>query len=557
MVLTCSVCKNRARNDGSCRTSACRMYRPASLRGSHWQLKRLRACGPGLRASIVEGASSLLLRQRHDMRIAIAAGQYLRQVGLLEVARRVEVLAVLFLVYWKWPTASLLRNLLHPQPLARNSQPLARSFVLCDDPQSRADLFTMAWRAMESEMSGAQVASFPHDLRVALLTEEESFDLFDEATPPATREERVRHTQLQRVFAAERRTPRGKSCFVYHPYKSSSHDFYSLVADIRKGTLIKASASLGAALLSPKCSYCDLREKQKGYAITLWDKPAFDHQRWLQWLSLAEGGKDLRIAEPDWSQMQADCPVVRKSLVEAGFDTSFPAAVAATGAISQELGFGYTLHDFFHNHRMLAHPECQGRENDLRSVSLPAPVCLQADLGLSGLGRRRVSSKAGSSRAVAVLASVLWELGHWTGNGAFVSLDLCCRAFNANGFLTTLRQASQKRKVADTVAAQLSLQWPALRQRGVCESKRLRIQACALDWLDNIASCRRVIMRSDQQPLAWALIRLGVKFELMPSISEKCWTLFGGTGNDAVCQLECRVMMSVPRGLGEFGDVVT
>ena len=101
MVLTCSVCKNRARNDGSCRTSACRMYRPASLRGSHWQLKRLRACGPGLRASIVEGASSLLLRQRHDMRIAIAAGQYLRQVGLLEVARRVEVLAVLFLVYWK------------------------------------------------------------------------------------------------------------------------------------------------------------------------------------------------------------------------------------------------------------------------------------------------------------------------------------------------------------------------------------------------------------------------------------------------------------------------
>ena len=161
-----------------------------------------------------------MLLHRHDMRTAIAAGQYLRQLGILEIARRIECLAVLFLVYWKWPTASLLRRLEQPQPLARD-------FVMCDDPRRRADFFTEAWKAMESEMAGAQIASFPHELRVALITQEESLDLFDETPPPATREERKRHAQLQSVFAAERRTPRGKPCFVYHPYKSSSDDFHS------------------------------------------------------------------------------------------------------------------------------------------------------------------------------------------------------------------------------------------------------------------------------------------------------------------------------------------
>ena len=86
-----------------------------------------------------------------------------------------------------------------------------------------------------------------------------------------------------------------------------------MVKDIRQGTLIKACASLGEALLSQTCSYCDLRERQTGHSITLWDQPTFDHQRWLQWLALAEG-RGFRIAESDWHQMQNDCPAVRQRL---------------------------------------------------------------------------------------------------------------------------------------------------------------------------------------------------------------------------------------------------
>ena len=138
---------------------------------------------------------------------------------------------------------------------------------------------------------------------------------------------------------------------------------------------------------------------------------------------------------------------------------------------------------------------------------------------------------------------MLCELWQWVGD----DVNLCCRDFHAHGFFTRLREACHKRNIADIVANQLSLHWPALQARGVSHSSRLRIQAFALDWLDSFASARRFAMRFNQQVVAWALIRLGVKFELRQSISEKCYMLFGGASNDAVWQLECRVMMSMPR----------
>ena len=110
MVLTCSTCKQRARADGSCKNAACPQF-IESRTWRHWKLKRLQSVLGDVAncfGDFVQGGCVASLRHRHDVRMGIAAGMHLRE-HIVSATLRLEVLCVLFLCYWKWPAACILK----------------------------------------------------------------------------------------------------------------------------------------------------------------------------------------------------------------------------------------------------------------------------------------------------------------------------------------------------------------------------------------------------------------------------------------------------------------
>ena len=80
----------------------------------HWKHKRqAKALGEDvasrLGAFIVGGFASTLLH-RHDIRVGIASGMFLKPI-VPETAKRLELLMALYPCYWKWSTAAVLRHL--------------------------------------------------------------------------------------------------------------------------------------------------------------------------------------------------------------------------------------------------------------------------------------------------------------------------------------------------------------------------------------------------------------------------------------------------------------
>ena len=55
------------------------------------------------------GGFALTLRHRHDIRVGIASGMFLKAM-IQDVPTRLEILAVLYLCRWRWPTKVLLET---------------------------------------------------------------------------------------------------------------------------------------------------------------------------------------------------------------------------------------------------------------------------------------------------------------------------------------------------------------------------------------------------------------------------------------------------------------
>ena len=110
----CKTCGQPARTDGSCKVEGCSNWR-GTLVGWHWRYKRAAAVigegvAPRLGAYVVGGFASALLH-RHDIRVAIASGMFLKVV-VPDTAKRLELLMALYPCYWKWSTAAVLRHLI-------------------------------------------------------------------------------------------------------------------------------------------------------------------------------------------------------------------------------------------------------------------------------------------------------------------------------------------------------------------------------------------------------------------------------------------------------------
>ena len=209
------------------------------------------------------GATVASLAHRHDVRVGIAAGMYLRE-HVTSVSLRVEVLSVVFLCYWKWAAAPFLRG------LTRDIQEL-----LGADAAGRASFYERLWEEAAQEVRELSVVGNRRDRTVQLLPR-------------------------RRV----RKLGGGKAhYFSYHPMmnpatrKRGDQEFTILMRDLRCGLLPRATDELAVLLAAPGANYttCEVPLRR----VRLWQRATYTRTRCLRWLFKAEG----LVAEPcetDW-----------------------------------------------------------------------------------------------------------------------------------------------------------------------------------------------------------------------------------------------------------------
>ena len=229
MVFRCEVCKLRARKDGSCRNESCAEFR-GTLAGRHWMTKRLQSRLGDVQdrvGAFVAGGFVLTLLHRHDIRVGIASGMFLRHF-VSDTARRLELLAVLYPCYWRWSTRLVLGAM----------APRMDELVLADSNR-RADIVQEAWDAMVVEMIPYQVVGFRLESRVDLLLRSDAQSLTG--------------------------VKNGKECFGYHPYsnpasrRNGSQEVSLLLADLRSGSLWRACEGLAQEWRAKIRADCDIQ----------------------------------------------------------------------------------------------------------------------------------------------------------------------------------------------------------------------------------------------------------------------------------------------------------
>ena len=166
----CPDCNARTqRADGTCRTAGCPKFRLAQV-GCHWQQRRRERLlgGAADRAGVyVVGGSALTLLHRHDIRVGIASGMFLKTF-VPDRSRRIEMLMMLYPAYWRWSTRDLVIAMHeHREELTVPSADAAASGASV--ASRRADIYAAAWDKVEATMRDKQVVGYRDEQRVALL----------------------------------------------------------------------------------------------------------------------------------------------------------------------------------------------------------------------------------------------------------------------------------------------------------------------------------------------------------------------------------------------------
>ena len=116
---------------------------------------------PRLVGAVARGGYILRLSDRHDIRVGIASGMYLKG-HVFDAALRIELLAVLNLGYWRWSTRTLLLVVAPRLAEYTLAQPLARAAILVE-----------AWYSMLGVTEPMQVVSKKGSLTLTLREREE------------------------------------------------------------------------------------------------------------------------------------------------------------------------------------------------------------------------------------------------------------------------------------------------------------------------------------------------------------------------------------------------
>ena len=268
MVFACSTCKQRARADGSCKNAACADFSENRRRGAHWKLKRLQSALGDVATcfgDFVQGGRVASLAHRHDVRVGIASGMYLREL-IPSASLRVEVLSVVFLCYWKWAVASIL------QSLTRNIEEL-----LGADAVGRASLYERVWEEATLEVR-------PQEFAVVCNRRDRTVELLPRASVRKLGGGAADYFSCHPMMCPASRRP-------------FQHEFRTLMEDLRSGRLPGATAELAELFAASRANYTTSEVPLR--SVRLWASATYSRTRFLRWLFKAEA----LVAEPceeDW-----------------------------------------------------------------------------------------------------------------------------------------------------------------------------------------------------------------------------------------------------------------
>ena len=315
MVLACSTCKQRARADRSCKNAACPQF-IQSRTGTHWKLKRLQSALGDVAncfGGFVHGGCVASLRHRHDVRMGIASGMHLRE-HIASATLRLEVLCVLFLCYWKWPAACILKNLMrHVEEL------------LGADAQGRAALYERSWKE-------AMLILRPTEFSVVCNRRQRTVELLPRAKVRRLGGMAADYFSYNlRMNPAKRRT--------------AEIEFGILMEDLRSGRLVDALAKLAESFAASGATYstCEVHLR----SAQLWASAKYSRITFVRWLFKAEDVRVKTTAE-DWALLTGMGSGAEKGVAAAG-NITYEDAVAVCDLVSKDLwaasGAEYGLDD--------------------------------------------------------------------------------------------------------------------------------------------------------------------------------------------------------------------
>ena len=249
MAKHCQSCGGRLRTDGTCSTPSCVSFRKGR-RGAHWQQMRLqdhigdRALLVG---AFVAGGGILALRLRHDIRVAIACGMFLRS-SVPDRALRLEILTVCYLCYWRWSTRRVLIGM---------TSRLAE--ISAADGAGRASIISSIWAEMATEMHDFQVSSDRSLWRVEL---------------------------VERTRTWQKKAP---DTFRYHTHmnpssrRTGTQELEVLLADLRSGALTRSCSALAESFASETASYSGCSDLLKKAGVQFWRDATYTRTRCGAW----------------------------------------------------------------------------------------------------------------------------------------------------------------------------------------------------------------------------------------------------------------------------------
>ena len=273
MVIRCPGCKARAdRKDGTCNTIGCQFYRAARRGGPGLsiELKKTLGC---LRRHVdawIDGGFILRLSHRHDIRVGIASGMYIRQHWPVTSPLRLEILCVLHLCYWRWSTKLLLETL----------EPRVDEFAAAQ-PLARAKIWREVWDVMWNEMADKQVLTVSATKHVKLVP------------------------RLQ-IEGLRRQAGKNSGFKAHHPVMNPSsrrpgpHEFTLLMTSLEDGSLWRACEEIAVAFEGDEAApYSAITNAMKNSNVHPWVKGGYGCVRLARWLLQAEAVR-VNLSEDDW-----------------------------------------------------------------------------------------------------------------------------------------------------------------------------------------------------------------------------------------------------------------
>ena len=242
--------------------------------GAHWKIKGLQdALGGKPRGRFaatclgdyIQGGLAASLLHRHDVRVGVAAGMFLREC-ITDASLRLEVLCSVFLCYWKWGAASFVRLVLSKLDSLQAS-----------DDEGRASLYEFCWEQAEREVRPQEISVVGHrgQQTVELLPRKKVRRL-------GGWEAGFRSYHLLKNPAARR---------------PGRKEFRLLMKDLRAGRLKTSCDALAEKFAASGATYKDCEPTL--LPLLLWGGARYSRTRFLRWLFKAEGVA-VAPSKEDW-----------------------------------------------------------------------------------------------------------------------------------------------------------------------------------------------------------------------------------------------------------------